>query len=326
MKRGKEMIDLKEITSELSVNLKRHLGQILPHHAISEIYEYALFPTGKLFRPLLVYAIGRDFKRSGWQGNIIGPQSDFSYLASAVEMHHAYTLIHDDLPAMDNDDYRRGKLTVHKKYNEWKALLVGDGLCVGPFALLSQIKSPAFPDVLKFFSWALGPKGLILGQVLDLSEEMNHSFVNLITTHRLKTARLIQTAIVGSYLLTLDEKKDDRKQKYRECRDLYKLGDAMGVSFQLLDDLTELAELKITEREQKINPWLRHSDEALQTLLHYMQIIKKITSTYNGMPTFSLVLDDYLSKIKKILNEGSVNIERHLPKKEALVPIMGLFD
>ncbi len=321
-------MNLDHIKQNISLNLKKHLKQIIPNHPISEIYDYAIFPTGKLFRPLLVWSIGVDLTKDNplLQKTILDSDSDFGYLASAIEIHHTYTLIHDDMPAMDNDDYRRGKLCIHKKYNEWKALLIGDGLAIGSFALLSKIKSDKMANIFKLFSWSLGPKGLIQGQVLDLSEEMNLSFYNLITTHKLKTARLIQTSILASYLLTTNH----QRKIFRPFCDLFKMGESMGITFQLLDDLTELAEKKISSREQAINPWFNYRQESFNSLTHHLNRVEIILAKYD-LPTFSLVLVEYFQKIKTIIQNGSNNIEAHFKseasdEKKILIPIMQLLN
>jgi geranylgeranyl pyrophosphate synthase len=91
----------------------------IDNHSLKEAYQYVLFPPGKLFRPLLFLNLLED--------NGLNPQ-DYYETAVGLELHHSYTLVHDDLPCMDDDDMRRGRPSAHKKFNEWKAILIGDGL------------------------------------------------------------------------------------------------------------------------------------------------------------------------------------------------------
>ena len=108
--------------------LSLHLTRSLPHHAIKDVYFYASLPGGKLFRPHLVWSILKDLNPTQYLDSIQNFNSNHAYLSSAVEFHHTYTLLHDDLPAMDNDLTRRGKPCTHIAFGEWQALLAGDGL------------------------------------------------------------------------------------------------------------------------------------------------------------------------------------------------------
>src|SRR5690606_35073769 len=130
--------------------IKTSLKSAGHHPELFKILDYAVLPAGKLFRPKLVEAIALD----------LGPQitQDHLHLATAVEIHHAYTLVHDDLPAMDDDQYRRGKLSTHAAFNEWKAILAGDALLIHSFNELNKIKNENHRFLLRFFSWATGAK------------------------------------------------------------------------------------------------------------------------------------------------------------------------
>jgi len=187
---------------QLESFMKTHLKMCLPHHQISEVYEYATLPGGKLIRPHLVWSILQDLNPKLYNQSSSNPFSDHALLSSSIEFHHSYTLLHDDLPCMDDDQIRRGKACTHLVYGEWKALLAGDGLLNVSYQLLSKLKNKRSNDLFRFYSWSTGPKGLIHGQVLDLSNEMNLSFENTLRTHELKTARLFQVAILGSAILS----------------------------------------------------------------------------------------------------------------------------
>lgn len=211
-----------------------------------EVMDYAVFPAGKLFRPKLVEAIALDLNHK--------VTNDHLHLAAAIELHHAYTLVHDDLPSMDNDLMRRGKPSTHAQYGEWKAILAGDALLIASFNELARIDHKNFKDILKLMTWTTGAKGLIEGQFRDLGADKN-----IIRIHELKTARLIQLATLGSYLLS-------EKQTLRGKIEFLRLGREIGVSFQLLDDLSELAEENVSKHEKEINPFISNLSFALNEL------------------------------------------------------------
>lgn len=310
-------MDQKEFLEQINNNLELIIRANSPGHRIQEVYQYAVLPAGKLFRPLLVFAIASDFGGNDFKQ--LQKDTPHALYAGAIEIHHAYTLVHDDLPCMDNDDFRRGKPSTHKAYGEWQALLVGDGLLSMSYRLIAKIKSPSMPSVLNFFSWATGPKGLIQGQVLDLSEEMKRDFPTLIETHKLKTARLIQAAICGSYMLL-------PRNSFSTFYQLYKLGNALGIAFQLLDDLTEMAEDQLSDHEANIAPWLNYPIPAQMELELRLQQINKFFEK-NNCPMLKIVLSQYFEKILSLICRGEVHINKHLAKCQqpaSLPPIMAL--
>ena len=113
---------------EIENTLSYHLDLLLPHHKSREVYEYATLPGGKLFRPCLVWSILYDLDPTLYKKSVQDKNSSHAKLASAVEFHHSYTLLHDDLPCMDDDTIRRGKACTHLVFGQWQALLAGDGL------------------------------------------------------------------------------------------------------------------------------------------------------------------------------------------------------
>jgi len=264
-------------------NLATHLEQVIPQHDCSEIYGYSLFPAGKLFRPRLAYAMAMDL---GLSESDFTPAHPISLLASSIEMHHVYTLIHDDLPCMDDDDIRRGRPSAHKQFNEWMAVLAGDGLLNASFQLLSRIDNPNLAKLLRFYSWATGAKGLILGQMMDLNQEAGQSLARLLEIHRLKTSRLIQVSLCGPAILL--------SGKFEFIRS-YRLGDALGVLFQLIDDLSELGE-PLGEHEMAIHPWVKNS---AQTLKAYELYFHKVEKNLSGLDHTSKVVSEYIQLMTK---------------------------
>ena len=304
------------IRTKLIDNLDKHIDLITPNHSIKDVYKYASIPPGKMFRPLIVYSISKDLNKSG-DTNILLEKSAISLICSAIEIHHSYTLVHDDLPCMDNDDQRRGKPSAHKKYGQWKALLVGDGLAIGSFQLLSYISCNNKFELIKLFSWALGPKGLIQGQVLDLSEEMNIDFNNLLRTHSLKTGRLIQVSVLSGLLL------NKLNYTYREYIDFFKIGHILGIIFQLFDDLTELVDKELSQHELNVNPWLKYEKESFYTIESYLNKLNNYIDLYE-LNAFKNVISEYFVKLKKIIVTNRKTIESHLlhQEKKKLDPII----
>ena len=285
-------MELDQIRNTLTHNLREHLDWQMPLNGLREVYEYSLFPTGKLFRPLLVWAIAKDFCKN----QEFLAKSNHALLASCVEFHHVYSLLHDDLPSMDNDTIRRGRPCAHLAFNEWKALLAGDGLLNLSYQTLSKIKSEKLPNIFKLMGSLLGTKGLVQGQVLDLSGEVTRNFSSLIETHKLKTARLIQFCLLSSYLLNKSQ-----EIKYRQFMDLYRLGHRIGIVFQLLDDLTELTNFNLPDHEKLVNPWLNFKEEAYLELTMGLKIIRDLLNKYQ-FNHLKMVIGDYYRTIERIRN------------------------
>lgn len=312
------MKNLTQLVEIAQAGLQKNLNTGLPFHSFKEAYEYAVLPPGKLFRPLLCLAAAQDFNQGE---NFEKRITDILKLSSALEIHHSYTLVHDDLPAMDDDDYRRGRLSTHKKYGQWQAILVGDGLLNHSYFLISDLETKFDKEIRKFFGWALGAKGLIQGQYLDLSHEMNQSFANLIETHNLKTARLIQTSLISGMLMTTEEPKKASQNFYN----LYRFGRSLGILFQLIDDLTELTE-EINQHEKDVNPWLHQKDETQKRYLLELKKVENFLSNHNGN-SLKEITSQYLQKQKTTLENGwSLLVQYNLDQKTLLNPVMSVLD
>lgn len=296
--------------NELERNLTLLLEQCLPAHSFAEVYRYAVLPAGKLFRPKLALAAYAD---AGGDTHDMPSGHNLWLLATALEIHHAYTLVHDDLPAMDDDDERRGRPSTHKAFGQWQAILAGDGLSIASFRLLSRVNHPQLSRLMAIASHALGPKGLIQGQALDLSGEMTESFEKLLLTHELKTARLIQLSLVGGHLLA------QKNSKARELKKLWRLGHAVGVAFQLLDDLSELDQPLLSNHEAKVNPWLTREKECLEKTLSLLNIIE-----HESGKSVRHELSLYFKKMHSLIMAGQDSVLQHLGNDRALLPVMAL--
>lgn len=188
-----------------------------------EAMRYSVFNGGKRIRPVLMLATA-DF---------LGvDNSKIIYFAMALELIHSYSLVHDDLPAMDNDDYRRGKLSTHKKYGEDMGILVGDALL--NLSIETAIDSYEFTNKDKLATQLLfkysGANGMIKGQYLDLREGDNQSKEILNCIHDNKTAKLIKVSLLIPSIFA------DNKY-YNE---LLELGDNLGLMFQIKDDILDV--------------------------------------------------------------------------------------
>ena len=185
---------------------------------IHRAMRYAVLSGGKRIRPILTIA---SFEACGGKGNAIMP------VACAIELIHTYTLVHDDLPCMDNDDYRRGKLSCHKKFNEAIALLAGDALLTMGFELIGK------SDIIKEISKAIGSQGTIGGQVVDMlqSTENRVQRTELDYIASKKTGALFEAALkVGGMFKGVSKKK---------LTSLSRFGRDIGFTFQLIDDLID---------------------------------------------------------------------------------------
>jgi geranylgeranyl pyrophosphate synthase len=281
---------------KIESQLASHLDLLLPQHQAKEVYLYAVFPGGKLFRANLVWSILEDLNPALYRQSCDDKKSPHALLASSIECHHTYTLLHDDLPSMDNDLTRRGRPCTHLAFTEWKALLTGDGLLIVSFQLLSKIKninSSRFYELLSLFTWATGPKGLIQGQYLDLSLDRSNAPVSdldsILNIHQLKTARLIQVAILSSCLMAISKDRKKEKLLWRFSRDL-------GINFQLLDDLSELSEQPLSAHEQNINPWFLFPEQTLERLVSQLDNFEKMMKELN-LPVTKKIVDNYYLKM-----------------------------
>lgn len=186
---------------------------------------HGLLVGGKRLRPLLVYAAGRALGAA---------DDDLDAPAMALELVHAYSLVHDDLPAMDDDDLRRGQPTVHRAYDEATAILAGDALQVLAFEVLARAAHSRLPALVASLAGAAGRDGMVAGQSLDLAAVGGHpDAAALAAMHGHKTGALIRAAVHLGGLVAVDE-ADPRL----DALDAY--ADAIGLAFQIHDDVLDV--------------------------------------------------------------------------------------
>ncbi|HEL1601108.1 polyprenyl synthetase family protein [Streptococcus suis] len=188
---------------------------------------YSLQAGGKRIRPLLLLTIlesfGMELKQAHYQ------------VAACVELIHTGSLIHDDLPAMDNDDYRRGRLTNHKVYDEATAILAGDSLFLDPFGFLAQVDLPAetILALVRELSQASGTFGMVAGQVLDMAGEgKDLTLEQLQAIHANKTGKLLTFPFVAAGLIA--------GQSNVVINHLRQAGQLVGLAFQVRDDILDV--------------------------------------------------------------------------------------
>lgn len=194
-----------------------------------ESMRYSVLAGGKRMRPMLVYASGR----------ALGIEAERLHaVALAIELIHTYSLIHDDLPAMDDDDLRRGRPTNHRQFDEATAILAGDALQALAFEVLAADADlgadPASQvGIIRDIAWACGAEGMAGGQVLDLAAiDQDISYEELETMHRLKTGALIRVSATAPGLVArASERQLERLDRYGAC---------VGLAFQIHDDVLDV--------------------------------------------------------------------------------------
>ncbi|WP_314479878.1 farnesyl diphosphate synthase [Streptococcus cristatus] len=194
---------------------------------LTETILYSIEAGGKRIRPLLLLELLEGF------GLELTP-AHFQ-VAAALEMIHTGSLIHDDLPAMDNDDYRRGRLTSHKKFGEDMAILAGDSLFLDPYGLVAMVELPSQVKVelIAELSLAAGSFGMVAGQVLDMQGEGHKLTMDqLQTIHANKTGKLLAYPFVAAGIIA--QTGQSVLEKFRQA------GELLGLAFQVRDDILDV--------------------------------------------------------------------------------------
>ena len=220
---------LKEKTNFFETELKKELQELSYPETIAKGMEYAVLNGGKRLRPFLLFVtlelLNEDINK--------GVKS-----AIALEMIHSYSLVHDDLPALDNDDYRRGKLTTHKVFGEAEGILIGDSLLTHAFYVLSQknlefLSSEQIVNIISKTSEYAGINGMIGGQMIDIqSEDKKIDLETLKYIHSHKTGKLIRLPIeIACIIANLEKEKREVLEEY---------ADLIGIAFQVKDDILDV--------------------------------------------------------------------------------------
>jgi farnesyl diphosphate synthase len=199
---------------------------------ISKAIHYSVISSGKKIRPQLVLLMAETLKVD------VSPKT-IDLMAASGELIHCYSLIHDDLPSMDDDDYRRGKLSCHKKFDEATAILAGDAIQPLALEILTTIKDKKLKSeqklkIINLFAKACGPKGMVEGQSRDLSAEGKKIKIqDLDKIHYLKTGKLIEACVESICILKKGLSKKDKKSFLIFAK-------KFGLAFQIKDDILDV--------------------------------------------------------------------------------------
>ena len=231
--KSKNHID--NLISSFSKNFDKKLVDLIPKKKISSKHlynamKYIIDVGGKRLRPIFLTEIS----------NLLGVKKENSFrTAASVELIHCYSLVHDDLPSMDNDDLRRGHKTCHKKFDEATAILAGDAIQPLALEILTTIKDEKLkPDqklkIINLFAMACGPKGMVEGQSRDLAAEGKKIKIkDLDEIHHLKTGKLIEACVESICIL-----KDGLLKK--DVNAFLNFARKFGLAFQIKDDILDV--------------------------------------------------------------------------------------
>ncbi|MBB6216633.1 geranylgeranyl diphosphate synthase type II [Anaerosolibacter carboniphilus] len=293
-------MDFKNLMDKQIQLIDRSLDQVLPKEKdyqdiIFESMRYSVFAGGKRLRPILMLA-ACEF--------VGGHEKDVLPFCCAIEMIHTYSLIHDDLPAMDNDDFRRGKPTNHKVYGEGIAVLAGDGLLNYAYEIMlkSLLQDAGDPkrkiQAMEEIARAAGIYGMIGGQVVDLASEnkqIDGDALDYIHNH--KTAALIVAAIrAGAIIGGADDQALNRLTEYGKC---------IGLGFQITDDLLDILgdEKKLgkkvgsdIENHKSTYPSIHGIDQSIAKVQELFHKSLAALQGYDNKSAFFVNLADYLVK------------------------------
>jgi len=245
---------------------------------LAEAMEYGVMNGGKRIRPILMYMICDLFEKNNCKS-----YDKIKEIANALEFIHCYSLVHDDLPAMDNDDYRRGKLTVHKKYNEAIGVLVGDVLLTEAFGIIANSKSLGDKnkvEIISKLSEYAGFFGMVGGQFVDMESENKKVEIDTLKyIHAHKTGKLLTAAIeLPMIALDIESEKREKMVEYSKL---------LGIAFQIKDDILDI--------EGNFEEIGKKSNDVQNEKITYPSIF--------GLEKSKKLLQEYLEKAKKIIED-----------------------
>ncbi|WP_309228287.1 polyprenyl synthetase family protein [Virgibacillus saliphilus] len=260
---------------------------------LKESMLYSVEGSGKRLRPILALASYEAYSKD--------VASKVYSSAAALEFIHTYSLIHDDLPAIDNDDYRRGELTNHKVFDEATAILAGDALLTYSFEIISNdplLRDNQKVELIKRLSHSSGPSGMVGGQLLDIKAENNAvTLEELENVHALKTGELVNFAIFAGAFLA--EATED------QLRHLQEFAYYLGLIFQVQDDILDVTgdPGKVgrpvggdEENEKSTFPKILGLEGAIQKKSEYVTIAKEALRKANAQDSYLMALTYHFSQ------------------------------
>jgi len=265
--------------------MEDYLKQMSITNRLSDSMNYSLIAGGKRLRPVLLIATYQSFEQSFHAKTLSS--------AAALEMIHTYSLIHDDLPAMDDDDLRRGVKTNHIRFDEATAILAGDALLTYSFEIIandSLLTNEEKVELIRMLSEKSGPKGMVTGQILDMkAEETGCDLETLEQIHALKTGALLTFAVLaGAILAGATKKQLDALENFSYY---------LGLVFQIQDDI-----LDVTGDEEKLGKRVGSDEENNKST--YPKLL--------GLSGAIAKKEHYVSLAKQSLKEADVNEASYL--------------
>ena len=281
---------LKKISKRVNLFLKKYLSKFSSSELVAPM-KYGLFPGGKKIRSKIIFDVGKIFRVKN---------KDLMILAASVENIHAYSLIHDDLPCMDDDSLRRGKPSTHIKFGESTAILAGNSLLTTAFEILSdkrfKVDDKIKSNLIHFLSRCSGQIGIAGGQYLDLSyEKKKVSLKKVLNMELKKTGKLFEFCCVAP--LIINKNKNDLNA-------FSKLGKNIGLLFQIIDDFIDYkGKTKFAGKKTKKD--FKRGKATIISLIGYKNTVKYANklkqSIYNKLKLHSNKADELIETIEFIM-------------------------
>ena len=281
---------LKKLSKRVNFFLNRYLSKFNSSELVLPM-KYGLFPGGKKIRSKIIFDVGKIFKVK---------KKDLMSLAASVETIHAYSLIHDDLPCMDDDRLRRGKLSTHVKFGESTAILAGNSLLTTAFEILSdksfKIEDKIKSDLINLLSRCSGQTGIAGGQYLDLSyEKKKVSLKKILNMELKKTGKLFEFCCLAPLLI---------KKNKKNLNSFSRIGKDIGLLFQIIDDLIDFKG-KTRFAGKKTKKDTKRGKATIISLLGYENTVKYVhkleQNIYNKLRAHSNKADELKETIKFIV-------------------------
>ncbi len=285
---------LKKLSKRVNFYLNNYLSKFNSSELIAPM-KYGLFPGGKKIRSKIIFDIGKIFKLKN---------KDLIILAASVEVIHAYSLIHDDLPCMDNDKLRRGKPSTHIKFGESTAILAGNSLLTTAFEILSdrgfKVEDKIKSRLINFLSRCSGQTGIAGGQYLDLNyEKKKVSLKKILNMELKKTGKLFEFCCVAPLIINKNKK---------DLNLFSKIGKDIGLLFQIVDDLIDFKG-KTKSAGKKTQKDIKKGKATIINLLGYENAVKYANklkqNIYNKLIRYDNKANDLRETINFIMERNS---------------------
>tara|TARA_B100002051_G_scaffold35951_1_gene29567 strand:+ start:831 stop:1700 length:870 start_codon:yes stop_codon:yes gene_type:complete len=281
---------LKKLSKRVNFFLNKYLSKFNSSELVLPM-KYGLFPGGKKIRSKIIFDVGKIFKVK---------KKDLMRLAASVETIHAYSLIHDDLPCMDDDRLRRGKASTHVKFGESTAILAGNSLLTTAFEILSdksfKIEDKIKADLINLLSRCSGQTGIAGGQYLDLNyEKKKVSLKKILNMELKKTGKLFEFCCLAPLLI---------KKNKKNLNSFSRIGKDIGLLFQIIDDLIDFKG-KTRFAGKKTKKDTKRGKATIISLLGYENTVKYVNkleqNIYNKLRVHSNKADELKETIKFIV-------------------------